>query len=723
VLAILVAVGIVIGFVLWATADLDRRSLERETELLTRIMSDEVAQIPHDQQSVAIWDDAVENTAVHFDPGWIDINLGSWMASYFGHDEVFILDARDRPVYAMGQGHAADPGLFSGDLEDIAPLVRQMRQLLAGGALDGYRRGVGPFPAVADLALVGSRPAIVGVAPLSYDTPGRVQPPGTEFLHVSVVLLADSYAAQIADRYQLRDAHFTLVKSDREGQAYYPLMNRAGRFVAFFEWQPDRPGQLVLSRTAPGLATGFVIAGIVIFLLLTQLWRSAAVLRADRLTAQHRARHDPLTGLPNRTEFEAQLAAALRPDEPRAEPLALLMLDLDRFKQVNDTLGHQAGDELIQAVSQRLRGLVRPADTIARIGGDEFAVIHLTQGGEPEALRLSEKIIEALGKPFDVFGREAFVGVSIGVAVAEHTDHDRLEVIRRGDIALHEAKASGRNRAVVFTEAMSELLQGRHAIESELREALRWGDQLSVAYQPLFSRETDAVIGAEALARWTHPRLGLVAPALFIPVAEATGLIEALGDFVLRESCLLGAHWPGRTIAVNISPTQLRNPAFPGRVFELLKTTGMRTADLELEITEGILLEESPEITDALSSFRAAGIRIALDDFGTGYSSLNYLKRYPVERIKIDRSFVSQLMPGNSSVAIVQAMVTLAHALGISVTAEGVETEEQKAILSQMGCNTFQGFLMSAPVSRPAIERMFRDTSAAASSARPKAVA
>jgi predicted signal transduction protein with EAL and GGDEF domain len=316
---------------------------------------------------------------------------------------------------------------------------------------------------------------------------------------------------------------------------------------------------------------------------------------------------------------------------------------------------------------------------------------------------VSQRIIEAIGKPFDIFGSEAFVGVSVGIATADGDEADAHELARKADIALYEAKATGRNRAVVFEESMSELLQNRKTIEAELREALRGGDQLSVAFQPLFDRD-HIIVGAEALARWHHPRLGQISPAHFIPVAEATGLIEAVGDFVLRQACRMGAKWIGHTIAVNISPAQLRDRQFPTRVFAMLSEAGMRPADLELEITEGILLEEASDAAEALRIFRSAGIRIALDDFGTGYSSLNYLKRYPVDRIKIDRSFVSQLAPGNVSIAIVQAMVTLAHALHIEVTAEGVETREQMQTLEGLGCNVFQGFLLSAPITPEALE-------------------
>ncbi|MGV3650899.1 MAG: putative bifunctional diguanylate cyclase/phosphodiesterase, partial [Devosia sp.] len=328
--------------------------------------------------------------------------------------------------------------------------------------------------------------------------------------------------------------------------------------------------------------------------------------------------------------------------------------------------------------------------------------------GDPQAvLALGNAIIEALNKPFALRGSEVFVGVSLGVVLAERRDRDRRELTRKADIALYEAKAGGRNRVVMFEPAMNELLQSRHKIEAELREALRRTDQISLAFQPLVEGRSGRVDGAEALVRWRHPTLGQVSPAQFVPIAEGTGLIETLGEWVLRQACLMGARWPGMTIAVNISPTQLRNPNFPDRVFAVLEETGMRPDDLELEITEGILIEDGQIASESLRRFRTAGIKIALDDFGTGYSSLNYLKRYAVDRIKIDRSFVSQLAPDAASSAIVQTMITLAHALGIKTTAEGVETAEQMATLRGMGCDNFQGYLLSAPLSSSDLEAVF----------------
>jgi diguanylate cyclase (GGDEF)-like protein len=710
VLALIATAATVLGFVLWATNDLDGRSMQREMRLAARIMAEETETVPHDQQSIAIWDDAIIHTKVKFDQRFVHTNLGLWMHTYFGHDRAFVLDAADKPIYAMNEGNSVDPDLFGADADVYRPLIRELRDQIDRGAVAAYQDGTNPvYPRVVKITTIGDAPAIVSVMPITTDTGEMPQQPGTEYLHVAVVFLNGAFADRLKDDYQLRDANFTPSASKLPGRAVFPILSSTNRIVGFFEWSPDHPGQLLLARTGPVLAGGFVIAGLVVSLLLFRLWRSSSALEAGRRSAQHQANHDALTGLANRARFDDVLGRTLMSKRSQDARAALLMLDLDRFKQVNDTLGHQSGDNLIRAVGQRLQTLLKPGDTLARLGGDEFGIIHMTRHGLGETMTLSHKIIEAIGKPFEINGSEAFVGVSIGVAEIGAGDSDRREISRKADIALYEAKSIGRNRAVVYQEAMNELLQNRHAIEAELREALKRGDQLSVAFQPLFSRETGRIKGAEALARWNNPRLGQVSPAHFVPVAESTGLIEALGDFVLRRACEMGAQWPGMTIAVNISPAQLRNPKFDERLFDLLTETGMSPQDLEIEITESILLEDEQTTAESLRIFRRAGIRIALDDFGTGYSSLNYLKRYPVDCIKIDRSFVSQLEPGNVSVAIVQAMVTLAHALKIEVTAEGVETDEQMRILTEMGCNTFQGFLLSTPLTPDAAAKRFAE--------------
>jgi diguanylate cyclase (GGDEF)-like protein len=707
ILSLVGAAAGVLGFVLWSAKGVDERALARQASRARHVIETELVRIPHDQESVTIWDNSIYNTKLAFDADWIDANLGIWMSEYFEHDETMVLDNHDQPIYVMSEGVRVGLGRATTMLPDIEMLISNLRRLIAEGGVTAYEEGRAEHPPhVAALRSVDGVPCLVSVTPIISDTGTIVQDAGSLYLHVSLVRLDSDYAQRLGEQYQIPDASFALYPDTSGGRSgLLPLSDSSGRFITFFQWTPTTPGWDLLNQTLPVIAGAFLIASLVAAALVHQLWRKSRALEIGRADAEHRAAHDQLTGLPNRVTFEAMLGRALAERPSRDRRLSVLMLDLDRFKQVNDTLGHRAGDDLIQAVGQRLGEMLSQGDTLARLGGDEFAIIHIHSPGTAGALDLSQRIVDAIGKPFDIRGSEAFVGVSIGIASAEGNEADAHELTRKADIALYEAKASGRNRAVIFEESMNEFLQNRKTIEAELRDALRRSDQLTVAFQPLFGRDGQ-IAGAEALARWTHPRLGQISPAHFIPVAEATGLIDQLGAFILWAACTMGAKWPGLTFAVNISPVQLRDPAFPRAVFDMLKQTGMRPEDLELEITEGILLEEASDAAEALRVFRSAGIKIALDDFGTGYSSLNYLKRYPVDRIKIDRSFVSQLAPGSVSVAIVQAMVTLAHALHIEVTAEGVETHEQAKVLNELGCNVYQGFLFSAALTPGALEAL-----------------
>lgn len=711
VLALITTAAAVLGFVVWSTANIDQRALERQSLMVSQVMETKRERMLHDLESVAIWDDAVVNTKLLFNFNWVHANLGRWMYEFFGHDRSIVLDAGNRPLYMMEDGKAVMPERFERVANAVMPMVERLRLIRGTNAAPGISARP---PRLSDFAIVEGMPAIVSAIVVVSDTGAVLQEPGSEAVFVAILFLDDVAATQLNQEYLFDGGAFTFNRSNDTARAVYPLLNNAGRFIALFEWDRDRPGLLLLRQTGPALGAAFVVAGILVFLLLRQLHRSSSALEAGRRHAEYQAAHDLLTGLPNRVTFDAHMTRLLHERHQANADLSLLMLDLDRFKQVNDTLGHQAGDELICAVGDRIRSVVGADATIARLGGDEFAVLIASPSGRHvDAMAISDRIIESVGKPFTLSHFKAHVGVSIGIVSAHDDPIEPRELMRRGDIALFEAKATGRNRAVFYEEHMNELLQLKHTIEGELREALRRGDQLSVAFQPLVDQQSRKVVGAEALARWHHPKYGQISPARFIPVAESTGLIEALGDFVLRRACELGARAPGRTIAVNISPTQLRNPRFSSQVFDILHQTGMRPQDLELEITESILLDEEHVSSQNLRTFRKAGIHIALDDFGTGYSSLSYLKRYPVDRIKIDRSFVSQLAPGHVSVAITQAIVTLAHAMDIEVTGEGVETESQASILGQLGCNTLQGFLFSGGVAPERITEIFADAACA----------
>ncbi|HEV7346070.1 MAG TPA: bifunctional diguanylate cyclase/phosphodiesterase [Devosia sp.] len=702
ILALVITAAGVLGFVFWSTTSIDDRALERQSAMFEHVMEAQRARLEHELASVAVRDDTLINTKLMFNFTWVDRNLGRWMNAFFGHSRTVVLDDLAQPLYLSENGVSVEPQNYRRIASAVQHLVNQVRARAPTSLSSGTA-------SVSDFALVEGQPAIVSVMPITSDTGVIPQSPGTEPLIATIRFLDEATAAQFSREYLFEDGRFTLVRSIGPDRATHPILNSAGRFVAFFEWQRNRPGLTMLRQTGPALAAAFAVAAILVFLLLSQLRRSSAALEAGRRHAEYQAAHDRLTGLPNRMSFDAHLATVLTSRQgPRAR-LSLLMLDLDRFKQVNDTLGHQAGDELICAVGQRIRKVLGPGVMLARLGGDEFGILFAGRETSQEVSRVAAEVIAAIARPFDLNHFKAHVGVSIGIVNATAGSAEPRELVRKADIALYEAKAGGRNRAVIYEEHMNELLQLQHTIEGELREALQRDDQLYVVFQPLIDQATRKVIGAEALARWRHPSYGQISPARFIPVAENTGLIEALGAFVLRRACATGARWPGRTIAVNISTAQLRNASFADEVFDILRETGMRPQDLELEITESILLDDEHVSAAHLRTFRAAGIHVALDDFGTGYSSLSYLKRYPVDRIKIDRSFVSQLADGHVSVAITQAIVTLAHAMDLMVTAEGVETAEQADILGRLGCNILQGFLFSGGVSADQIAVIFED--------------
>jgi diguanylate cyclase (GGDEF)-like protein len=410
----------------------------------------------------------------------------------------------------------------------------------------------------------------------------------------------------------------------------------------------------------------------------------------------HMAGHDALTNLPNRMLFREQMEHALgRVD--RGEGIAVLYLDLDRFKAVNDTLGHPIGDALLCKVTERIGAVVRGTDTVSRLGGDEFAILQIGAPQPTGAKVLATRVIEAIGELFDVEGHQIVIGASIGIAIAPNDGTEPDQLLKNADMALYRAKSTGRGTYHFFQPEMDAQMQARRILELDLRKALAAG-QFELFYQPFVDLLTNKVSGFEALVRWNHPVRGLVPPDEFIPLAEEIGLIAPLGEWVLKKACLEAATWPGNlSVAVNLSPAQLRSRAFVFSVVAALEDSHLAATRLELEITETVLLQNTEATLQALHQIRQLGVRIAMDDFGTGYSSLSYLRSFPFDKIKIDRSFVAELDEKNDSVAIIRAVTGLAGSLGMTTTAEGVETKEQLDILRLEGCTQVQGYLFSRP--------------------------
>ena len=431
---------------------------------------------------------------------------------------------------------------------------------------------------------------------------------------------------------------------------------------------------------------------------------------SDRQRAEerivHMARHDALTDLPNRTMFRERLEYELKRIK-RGDALAVLCLDLDHFKSVNDTLGHPVGDELLKVVAERLRRCIREPDTIARLGGDEFAIIMTGMHAPTDPVVLAKRIRQAVIKPYILDGHQILADISIGISLApiDATEPDLL--LKNADMALYGAKADGRGTYRFFEPEMDARMKARRELDMDLRKALANGE-FRLHYQPLVNIQNNEITAFEALLRWNHPIRGLVPPAEFIPIAEETGLIIPLGEWVLRGACQETANWPTNIkVAVNLSPAQLNSRNFTDVVVNALAASGVSANRLQLEITETVLLQNTFNTLATLQKLRALGVQIALDDFGTGYSSLSYLRSFPFDKIKIDRSFIKDLMSGAEPLAIVHAIAGLAKSLNMTSTAEGVETKQQLEALQALGCIEMQGYLFSHARPPAEIARMF----------------
>ncbi|MEQ4517695.1 MAG: EAL domain-containing protein [Pantoea agglomerans] len=635
--------------------------------------------------SLSRWGPFEQHLAEGNSSRWLDENIGLWLYEMFGHQLILVLDQQNQIVRVWREGQPV-----SAPEDD--PLIGEVLQ--SPLVNDPARHDN------ADYARVTNRAAALAVGNIQRESNALPR-----FRLVSLKFLDDGYLAGLAERNQLQGLHFSDGTPQPGTGARYLLIAQAGEAVGYLNWIPSRPGAQMLRTIGPSTGLAVLAISLLCLYMVRRLWNSSvnlsqSMLRlgASEAQAQHLAFHDVLTGLPNRALVEDRLTQALALATRHDQRVALLLIDLDRFKTINDTHGHHAGDELIIAVAQRLSRIVRASDTVGRIGGDEFIVVMPDVDNIGQVHSLAQRIIDELSEPFTLFGSDVWSGASIGLALAPKDGVDRLELMRKADIALYEAKSGGRGTYRQFERAMDESVRTRQTIAADLRTALHTHQGLEVWYQPLMDIGGQQMVGIEALLRWHHPARGLIAPGEFIAIAEETGLIIPLGEWVLAEACVTQQRFPELLVAVNVSPVQFRSTGFVERVMAIVSQNGGDPKRLELEITEGVLIEDEREARAIIVELRDAGFRIALDDFGTGYSSLNYLSNFPVDKIKIDRSFTQSLGVAENSVAIVESVVKLGHAMGLMVTAEGVETPGQMSALADAGCNQLQGYLFSQAV-------------------------
>jgi diguanylate cyclase (GGDEF)-like protein len=695
------------------------------------------------QESVGLCEECIDQAESESpDHAWLDENIGHRMFDLFNVHETYVLDAMNQPIYASLERRHAEPSSYlriAASADRFVKLARgeisrpsgrsNLNERLPGSPpepmqfppMPGFSEepvtvypSVRTTPAVVhatDLVKIGERLAFVSAMPMV-----RIAEDGDTALATAPVLvnlryLDEDVLHRAARQHMLTGARLDESPELLEGETSTPLMNSDGVALTHLIWTPMRPGSTVIKALLIPAGGAFcIIALLVMFMALrmrklmkrdeeqlAEVERAHLELKAKEAQAHHLAYHDVLTGLPNRALFNDTADNALLRAR-HGESMIIALLDLDRFKNVNDRFGHLAGDELIQQVGRRLAGVLTEQGAVARLGGDEFAILLQGQdlaGGVEAKL---DRILEVLHKPYEILGNQAYIGVSIGVAPAPECGTDRTDLMRKADIALYRAKDEGRDCYRFFTDTMDETVQLRAELEEDLREALASGTGLSVHYQPLVDSGGRKVTGLEALLRWEHPKRGWVAPPLFVPVAEETGLISELGEWVLREACKVAREWPALTISVNLSPVQFCDEGLAERICEIVRKAGVSPHQIEFEVTEGVVLDQNETVRGALSRLRKEGFRIALDDFGTGYSSLSYLRDFEVDRIKIDKSFIQSLGQTLDAAAIVTAVVTLGHAMGLQVTAEGVETSDQEAFLRAAGCNVLQGFLFSKAV-------------------------
>ncbi len=705
-IAVLLPIGIVVAVtvcvvawaLIYAALHIDEAAIDRQTRLVERSVANKSVEVTVQQQASAIWDEAVNRITVG-DMEWINNHLGTWLNEYYNFDSAYIVDLNNEPVYAMVDGKWVDAEAYRASQPIIEPMIKTLRETMTvpmaeGNFAEATRR---------DITVINGRPALVALSPIANDMGPTLQSPGQEFIHIVVRFLDASFIQEVTESSLVQAARFSWIP-ETGTRASASLFNLAKEPIGYITWSADRPGQRLMRDITPALMLSMAILFLIVWVMARKLFHTSSELEASEAQAQHIAFHDTLTGLPNRALFNDRLEQALARVRRGHEPIALLYLDLDRFKMVNDTLGHPAGDALICEVAGRLRGLVRSTDTVVRLGGDEFAIIQTDVTSQGAITTLCSHVIASIAEPIEVFGSNTSVGISIGVATSD-MGSDASELLRKADIALYQAKTDGRNCFRIFAETMDFTLQRRQTIAQDLQNAVL-RDELTLRYQPVFAPDGVRMVGVEALVRWLHPTQGLLPPAAFIQIAEETGLIVPVGNWVLRQACIAGARLPDIVMAVNVSAVQMRAAGFAENVAAVLAETGMPPERLELEITESVLLDDQDLAVSTIKALHEIGVKVALDDFGTGYSSIGYLRTFAVDKIKIDRSFIKNLADDPGAEPIVQAIIGLGCAMGMQVTAEGVETVEQQRFLVEAGCHLLQGFLLSGPLPFEDIEAL-----------------
>lgn len=718
----IIAIGIAAALLavvatLWAGVESDLAALERQKELVTTKLADQVNQMAADVAVVAngyaaLLPDSVSGSD---SPNYGEARrFGETITAVFGFEQLLLVDRQGDLIL---DGDAAIARRYQWVRPLLSDSFKRVRDGRSRTQADVQDKG-SPVASRAEILRLEGRASIASISPVSFSGPDGAIEPQPQYFLIAFRFLDGIVLDELSREMGLKGARYARTLDAADGEVAFQVEASAtGDPIGVIIWTPDLPGSRVIEKLTPYLCAAIVVIGGLFWLLVRRLNRSWRELRRSEQHARELALQDVLTRLPNRNLFARRLDECFTSTSSDTG-IIVGFIDLDRFKTVNDSFGHAVGDELIIEAAARMNEVLDGRGMLARLGGDEFAVFMLHRQNTPFQVEVFENIISEIRRPFSLRRGEvtAYIGCSIGIASSTGSHQcSPEELLRRADVALYQAKAKGRGCHVVYHADIEIGQRERECLVDELRTELfriaatslpgsdggaSFRPALEVHFQTIHQAGNESqVSGAEALVRWRHPRLGLLSPDRFIPLAESTGLIDELGEFILEQACRIGrSRLPNKTIAVNVSPRQLRNSGFADGVLAILRRAEFSPSCLELELTETALVDIPEQAKETLSRLRGEGIKIALDDFGTGYSSLSHLIHFGIDRIKIDRSFVRLLDTQSNGAAVAAAITSLARNLGIETTAEGVETHGQRDFLVAIGCNDLQGFLFSRPV-------------------------
>lgn len=688
---------------LWIGAhDADSFALKRQRETIQHALKQHGHSLTRELRMQTIWSEAYERSRVR-DIAWLEENYGTYLSDLLGYDGLFVLAPDDTALYGYSHLKATDLD-YARVAPIIADLVRAVRDpktmpddydvvttavpLASGVILD--------HNAVADVRAIDGRPSTVVVSTIRPDRgyPSSVVTP--PMLLVAIEEIDTAFTRHLGENFGFRELRWSN-EAATAGDATEEVKSLDGQTVGTMTWLKDRPGFEFLRHIAPGLLLALLLVGALTMLLVRWGKRQAKQILQSEQNARLAARTDGLTGLPNRAALREALPHLISEARRTGSAIAVLSIDIDQFKAINDVFGDAVGDSVLEATSRRLQRMAPQHSFVARLDGDRFAM--LASGLEdPQFDQLANDIIAALAEPFDLdSGTRIFITVSLGYAIGLRDGGTADELMRRAELAAGKAKAGRAETAIAFAPDMEAELTYRLMLEAALRDSVA-NNGIDVVYQPVMDPSGHRVLGVEALARWTDIELGPISPEIFIPLAEEAGLIQNIGEIVLRRAIKAGAAWPGINIAVNVSASQIHHGDVVEVVRDALSDAQFPAERLEIEITESVLLADEKRANEQMRGLQSLGVRIALDDFGTGYSSLQYLRQFGFDKLKIDRSFIDGAVEPVGSPVVLTSIIKLGQDLGLRITAEGVETEEQKLWLQSAGCHELQGYLFSRPL-------------------------